>query len=279
MDDVLGMGGKYMFSKYKQAAKQFCATKWHHTWTRWTQQRAWKMSKNCHIFRFLQGSYPNSDVERLQTQCFKSVWVATALHQVGEKTYDGKWCNPTTGFDLPSQLWSSHCSTQHSPRRGRLAKKYNIWAHWFIQSGGSLDAWGFALQDSLFPTAVSFLPDSTNFAWKLEMQQVPRKTLPYNVVQWFASRSLELCHGMGHHTALLAKFYHRPSKPLEKTKHQTKVPQFCPNITPSSYAAAPHPTCRQGRSCSTQCCHSVIPFLSPVTCPIDPNNLVTQSKE
>jgi len=64
MDDVLGMGGQYMFSKYKQAAKQFCATKWHHTWT-----------------RFLQGSYPNSDVERLQTQCFKSVWVATALHQ------------------------------------------------------------------------------------------------------------------------------------------------------------------------------------------------------
>ena len=110
-------------------------------------------------------------------------------------------------------------------------------------------------------------------------QQVPRKTLPYNVVQWFASRSLELCHGMGHHTALLAKFYHRPSKPLEKPKHQTKVPQFCPNINPSPYAAAPHPTCRQGRSCSTQCCHSVIPFLSPVTCPIDPNNLVTQSKE
>ena len=35
-----------------------------------------------HISRFLQGSYPNSDVERLQTQCFKSVWVATALHQV-----------------------------------------------------------------------------------------------------------------------------------------------------------------------------------------------------
>lgn len=64
MDDVLGMGGQYMFSKYKQAAKQFCAAKWHHTWA-----------------RFLQGSYPKSDVERLQTQCFKSVWVATALHQ------------------------------------------------------------------------------------------------------------------------------------------------------------------------------------------------------
>ena len=38
--------------------------------------------KTLHISRFLQGSYPNSDVERLQTQCFKSVWVATALHQV-----------------------------------------------------------------------------------------------------------------------------------------------------------------------------------------------------
>ena len=34
MDDVLGMGGQYMFSKYKQAAKQFCAAKWHHTWAR-----------------------------------------------------------------------------------------------------------------------------------------------------------------------------------------------------------------------------------------------------
>ena len=34
MADVFGMGGQYMFSKYKQAAKQFCATKWHHTWTR-----------------------------------------------------------------------------------------------------------------------------------------------------------------------------------------------------------------------------------------------------
>jgi len=63
MDDVLGMGGQYMFSKYKQAAKQFCAAKWHHTWA-----------------RFLQGAYPKSDVERLRTQCFKSVWVSTALH-------------------------------------------------------------------------------------------------------------------------------------------------------------------------------------------------------
>jgi len=64
MDDVLGMGGQYMYAKYKEAARQFCATKWHQTWA-----------------KFLQGSFPNSDVERLQTQCFKSVWVSTALHQ------------------------------------------------------------------------------------------------------------------------------------------------------------------------------------------------------
>jgi len=64
MEDVLGLGGQYIYSKYKQAASQFCASKWHHTWA-----------------RFLQGSYPNSDVERLHTQCFKSVWLSTALHQ------------------------------------------------------------------------------------------------------------------------------------------------------------------------------------------------------
>jgi len=64
MDDVLGLGGQYMYTKFKEAATQFCASKWHHTWT-----------------RFLQGSYPKSDVERLLTQCFKSVWVSTALHQ------------------------------------------------------------------------------------------------------------------------------------------------------------------------------------------------------
>ena len=81
-------------------------------------------------------------------------------------------------------------------------------------------------------------------------QQVPRKTLPYNVVQWFASRSWELCHGMGHHTALLAQFYHRPSKPLEiprkpQTSGQLTIPkaaQLCP-LPPSPYAAAPPPTC------------------------------------
>merc|ERR1712107_696180 len=31
--------------------------------------------------KYLQGSYPNSDVERLVTQCFKSVWVTVALHE------------------------------------------------------------------------------------------------------------------------------------------------------------------------------------------------------
>jgi len=64
MDDVLGMGGQYMFNKYKQVSRDFCSSRWHLTWT-----------------KFLQGSYPNSDKERLYTQCFKSVWVTVALHQ------------------------------------------------------------------------------------------------------------------------------------------------------------------------------------------------------
>merc|ERR1711915_1024272 len=31
--------------------------------------------------KYLQGSFPNSDTERLETQCFKSVWVTVALHE------------------------------------------------------------------------------------------------------------------------------------------------------------------------------------------------------
>ena len=241
MDDVLGMGGQYMFSKYKQAAKQFCATKWHHTWTRSTQQRAWKMSKNCHIFRFLQGSYPNSDVERLQTQCFKSVWVATALHQVGEKTYDGKWCNPTTGFDLPSQLWSSHCSTQHSPRRGRLAKKYNIWAHWFIQSGGSLDAWGFALQDSLFPTAVSFLPDSTNFAWKLEKSTSASQDIAVHCSAVFCKQELGVVSWDGSSHCSLGQILPSPLKAPRKAQASNQSAPVLPQHPPIAICSRPPP--------------------------------------
>lgn len=64
MEDVLGMGGKYMFYKYRTASKDFCATRWLTTWA-----------------RFLQGLYQNSDTERLQTQCFKSVWLTVALHE------------------------------------------------------------------------------------------------------------------------------------------------------------------------------------------------------
>ena len=53
-----------MFNKYRQAAKNFCSSRWHLSWA-----------------KYLQGSYPNSDTERLETQCFKSVWVTVALHE------------------------------------------------------------------------------------------------------------------------------------------------------------------------------------------------------
>ena len=64
MDDVLGMGGQYMFNKYRKASQDFCSARWHLSWA-----------------KFMQGSFPNSDKERLETQCFKSVWVTVALHQ------------------------------------------------------------------------------------------------------------------------------------------------------------------------------------------------------
>jgi len=64
MEDVLGMGGQYMFNKFKQASKDFCSSRWHLTWA-----------------KYLHGNYPHSDTERLQTQCFKSVWVTVGLHE------------------------------------------------------------------------------------------------------------------------------------------------------------------------------------------------------
>ena len=64
MDDVLGLGGQYMRERFKKAAKEFCSARWHLTWA-----------------KYLQGGYPSSDLERLNTQCFKSVWVTVALHE------------------------------------------------------------------------------------------------------------------------------------------------------------------------------------------------------
>ena len=51
-----------MFKRFKQASKDFCSVRWHLSWA-----------------KYLQGSFPNSDVERLSTQCFKSVWLTVAL--------------------------------------------------------------------------------------------------------------------------------------------------------------------------------------------------------
>ena len=64
MDDVLGLGGQYMFNRFKQAAKDFCSTRWHLSWG-----------------KYIQGGFPKSDSERLNTQCFKSAWLTVALHE------------------------------------------------------------------------------------------------------------------------------------------------------------------------------------------------------
>ena len=71
-----------MFSKFKQASREFCSGRWHISWN-----------------KYLQGAYPKSDVERLETQCFKSVWLTVALHQVksdNKKRYVGHLLNLNT---------------------------------------------------------------------------------------------------------------------------------------------------------------------------------------
>ena len=69
---------------------------------------------------------------------------------------------------------------------------------------------------------------------------------------------------MGHHTALLAQFYHRPSKPVEIPKPQITSQlksQFCP-LPLSPYTVAPPPTCpsHEGRSG----CQRVTPLSVPI---------------
>ena len=59
------------------------------------------------------------------------------------------------------------------------------------------------------------------------------------------NRSWELCHGMGHHTSLLAQFYRRPSK--KTWPPSAKAAQMCP-LPPPPYATAPPPTCQANPS-------------------------------
>jgi len=64
MEDILGLGGVYQETEFKDAAQKFCSTKWEVTYD-----------------KFTEGKYPKADKERLETQCFKSAWIAVALHQ------------------------------------------------------------------------------------------------------------------------------------------------------------------------------------------------------
>ncbi|CAB3400394.1 unnamed protein product [Caenorhabditis bovis] len=62
--DVLGLGGSYNHSVVAHKSKQFCKQRWS------TIQAAAKKML-----------YPRADDDRLRTQCFKSAWVSTVLHE------------------------------------------------------------------------------------------------------------------------------------------------------------------------------------------------------
>ncbi|MBN3296948.1 ENTP4 diphosphohydrolase, partial [Amia calva] len=71
-EDVLRMGGDYNASKYANAAKNYCATKW-------------KTLRE----RFDRGLYAShADLHRLKYQCFKSAWMYEVFH---------------TGFSFPTR--------------------------------------------------------------------------------------------------------------------------------------------------------------------------------
>ncbi|CAG5945733.1 unnamed protein product [Menidia menidia] len=64
MEDVLRIGGRYASSKYSQAAKDYCATKW----------STLKQRLDSQLFS------KQADISRLKYQCFKSAWMFEVLH-------------------------------------------------------------------------------------------------------------------------------------------------------------------------------------------------------
>ncbi|KHJ84386.1 hypothetical protein OESDEN_15902 [Oesophagostomum dentatum] len=63
LDDVLSLGGKYNHTLIAEKSKQFCSQRWSHI------QAA--------VRRKL---YPKADEDRLKSQCFKSAWITSILH-------------------------------------------------------------------------------------------------------------------------------------------------------------------------------------------------------
>ncbi|XP_078587377.1 ectonucleoside triphosphate diphosphohydrolase 4-like isoform X1 [Branchiostoma floridae x Branchiostoma japonicum] len=63
MEDVLRIGGKYEYKKFEKAASDFCSTRW-------------SLLED----RYEKGLYPQADEYRFRSQCFKSAWMATIMH-------------------------------------------------------------------------------------------------------------------------------------------------------------------------------------------------------
>ena len=62
-EDIFRLGGHYVRDKVRKAGSDYCRTDW-------------KMLMS----RFTRDLYPLADLARLQTQCFKSAWILTVLH-------------------------------------------------------------------------------------------------------------------------------------------------------------------------------------------------------
>ncbi|CAD5124427.1 DgyrCDS12710 [Dimorphilus gyrociliatus] len=63
MEDVLRMGGRYLYSSFSRTASDYCGT-------------SYEVLSDL----FKKNRYPKADENRLKFQCFKSAWVAAVLH-------------------------------------------------------------------------------------------------------------------------------------------------------------------------------------------------------
>ena len=62
--DIFQMGGTYDYYQFSQAAQAFCSRQWSSIYGDWQNHQ-----------------FPNADLERLKTECVKSVWITVALHE------------------------------------------------------------------------------------------------------------------------------------------------------------------------------------------------------
>ncbi|XP_066918100.1 ectonucleoside triphosphate diphosphohydrolase 4-like [Clytia hemisphaerica] len=88
-NDVLRIGGDYLYSKIQNSAKEHCKTRW-----------------AIHKRHYAMGLYPKADDYRFKYQCFKSAWVTTVFHEGLKFPMDYKGLKTVQMIDGKEVQWT-----------------------------------------------------------------------------------------------------------------------------------------------------------------------------